>query len=217
MDKEKFIETSYTVKEEIAHALTHGLGTILSIAGLCILVVYSVLNGTMWHVVSSSIYGATLIILYSASTFYHGATNAKMKTIFQQVDHAAIYLLIAGTYTPFTLGPLRGNWGWTLFGIVWAIAIFGIIAQFVNLPKVKKFSLLLYIVMGWMVVIAAKPLYTHIELGGLALLIGGGVFYSLGIIFYVWKKLNYNHAIWHLFVMAGSILHFFSVLYYVIP
>lgn len=207
----------YTLGEEIAHAVTHGVGILLSITGLALLVAYASLYGDVWHITSCSIYGATLILLYTASTLYHGITAPRVKQILQRIDHAAIFLLIAGTYTPFTLVNLRGGWGWTLFGLVWAIAIFGVVLEVVGKKRIKWLSLSLYLGLGWLVVIAIKPMIDSVETGGLVLLLAGGLCYSLGVIFYVWKRLAYHHAVWHLFVLAGSVLHFFSVLFYVVP
>ncbi len=209
--------TNYSVSEEIAHTITHGIGALLSIAGLAVLVSFASLNGDAWHIVSSSIYGATLIILYSASSLYHGISHPKAKALLQQFDHAAIYLLIAGTYTPFLLVSLRGVWGWSLFAVIWSIAIVGMIFEFVDAKRFKKLSLWLYLGLGWIVVLAIKPMLAQVETGGLVLLLLGGLSYSLGVIFYVREKMVYHHAIWHLFVLAGSVFHFFSVLFYVIP
>ncbi len=208
---------SYSVGEEIAHAITHGIGIPLSIAALAILVAFSALYGDAWHVTSTAIYGVTLILLYTASTLYHGIPNLRAKVILQQLDHAAIFLLIAGTYTPFTLVTLRGPWGWTLFGLVWGIAIIGVYIELWGSARLRRWSLALYLGMGWLVVIAIRPMLENVETGGLLLLLGGGLAYTLGAAFYVWERLSYNHAIWHLFVLMGSILHFFSVLFYVVP
>jgi hemolysin III len=207
----------YTVAEEVAHAVTHGLGALLSIGGLAVLVAFSSLYGDAWHVISTSIYGATLILLYTASTLYHAIPHRRAKQLLQRLDHAAIFLLIAGTYTPFTLVSLRADWGWALFGLVWTIAIAGMILELVCVKRYERLSLSLYLGLGWIVVIAIKPMLRSVEAGGLALLLAGGLCYSLGVIFYAWEKLSYNHAIWHLFVLAGSALHFFSILFYVVP
>jgi len=209
--------TSYSVGEEIAHAVTHGIGALLSIAGLAILVAYSTLYGDAWHIVSSSIFGLTLIVLYSASTLYHAIPHPDIKSILQKVDHSSIYLLIAGSYTPFTLVNLRGEWGWSLFAVVWLCAITGIVLELTAKKRREWLSLCLYLGMGWVIVIAIKPLMSSVEPGGLLLLVLGGLCYTLGVIFYVWDRLSYNHAIWHIFVMGGSTLHFFAVLFYVIP
>lgn len=207
----------YSVAEEIAHTITHGVGALLSIAGLAVLVAFASLNGDVWHIVSSSIYGATLIILYSASSLYHGVSHPRAKSILQQFDHAAIYLLIAGTYTPFLLVSLRGAWGWSLFGVIWSIALFGMVVEFVDAKRFKKLSLWLYLGLGWIVVLAINPMLENVAPGGLILLLLGGLSYSLGVIFYVREQMAYSHAIWHLFVLAGSVFHFFSILFYVIP
>ncbi len=210
-------ESGYSVGEEIAHAVSHGIGALLSIAGLAVLVAFASLYGNAWHITSSSIYGATLILLYTASTLYHGIPYPSVKRVLQRIDHAAIFLLIAGTYTPFTLVNLRGEWGWTLFGLVWGFAILGVLLETMVKRRIKWLSLTLYLGLGWLVVVAIEPLVEAVETGGLVLLLAGGLCYSLGVIFYVWKRLAYHHAVWHLFVMAGSLLHFFSIFFYVIP
>jgi len=210
-------EIAYTLAEEIAHTTTHGLGMLLSIAGLVIMVGFSSQNGNAWHVVSSSIYGSSLILLYGASALYHGIPHPNAKALLQRIDHAAIYLLIAGTYTPFLLVSLRDSWGWHLFAIIWTLALSGVVLEFVNWKPFKKISLALYLGMGWIIIFAINPMLEQVEVGGLILLLIGGLFYSFGVIFYVWDKLTFNHAIWHLFVLAGSVSHFFSILFYVIP
>lgn len=209
--------SSYSIGEEIAHTITHGIGALLSIAGLAVLVSFASLNGDAWHIVSSSIYGATLVLLYSASSLYHGIPHPRAKAFLQQLDHAAIYLLIAGTYTPFLLVSLRGAWGWSLFALIWTVAIVGIVLEFIDSRRFNKLSLWLYLGMGWIVLIAIKPMFDQVETGGLILLLLGGLSYSLGVIFYIREQMAYHHAIWHLFVLAGSAFHFFSVLFYVIP
>jgi len=208
---------AYSPREEIANAVTHGIGMLLSISALILLVVYATINGDSYHIVGCSIFGASLILLYSMSTMYHMVKTPKMKRIFRALDHSSIFLLIAGTYTPFTLVNLHGSWGWTIFGLVWGIAVLGIVLETVTRQRYKKLSLTLYIGMGWLIIIAVKPLLQTVDTGGIILLVGGGLFYSLGVIFYIWKSLVFNHAIWHLFVLAGSILHFFAVFFYVIP
>ena len=207
----------YSVAEEIAHAITHGVGLLLSIAALAILVVFASLRGNAWHIVSSSIYGTTLVLLYTASTFYHALPSPRAKGVFRILDHAAIYLLIAGTYTPFTLVNLRGGWGWALFGVVWGLALFGIVLEAVAKQRVRILSLVLYLGLGWLVAVAVKPLLDSVAGGGLVLLLLGGLAYSGGVVFYSWHRLPYHHAVWHVFVMAGSACHFFAVLFYVIP
>ena len=207
----------YSLGEEIAHAITHGIGIPLSIAALVVLVAFSALYGDAWHITSTAIYGATLVLLYTASTLYHGIPHERAKPLLQKLDHAAIFLLIAGTYTPFTLVTLHGPWGWTLFGMVWAIAVLGVYIEMFAGQRWQRWSLLLYLGMGWLVLIAIKPLIDSLASGGLALLVAGGLSYTLGAAFYAWEKLDWNHAIWHVFVLAGSILHFFSIFLYVVP
>ncbi len=209
--------TRYTIGEEIANSLTHGLGALLAIGGLATLVTLAALRGDVWHVVSCSIYGAAMVVLYTASTLYHGITAPRAKSALQVFDHAAIFLLIAGTYTPFTLVSLRGPWGWSIFGTVWGLAAAGIILEIVFSGRWPALSLALYLAMGWVAVVAVKPLLAVVPTGGLVLLVLGGLAYTAGIGFYVWKKLPYGHAIWHLFVLAGTMLHFFAVLFYVVP
>lgn len=212
----ELIQNEYSVGEEIVNTATHGVGILLSIAALTVLVAFSSLNGDVWHIASTSIYGTTLILLYTASSLYHAIPYSKAKQVLRRLDHAAIFFLIAGTYTPFVLVNLRGPWGWTLFGLVWGIAIPGVLLELVSRKRYKRLSLSLYLGLGWLVLIAIKPMLVSVETNGLILLLTGGLCYSLGVIFYVWKRLTYNHAIWHLFVLAGSALHFFSVLFYVI-
>ncbi len=207
----------YSLGEEIANAITHGLGLALSIAGLVILTVFASLRGGAWHVVSVSVYGATLVMLYAASTFYHALPQPRAKRIFRILDHSAIYLLIAGTYTPFTLVNLRGGWGWALFGSVWGLAVVGTLLEIFGRRRVKWLSLAFYLGMGWLVAIAARPLAQNMAPGGLLLIGLGGLAYRLGVLFYVRRRMPYHHAVWHLFVLAGSVLHYFSVLLYVIP
>jgi hemolysin III len=206
----------FSIIEEIWHAITHGLGLALSIAGLTIMVAFASMDGSIITVVSSAIFGTTLILLYGSSTLYHAITHHDIKQRFQQFDHASIYLLIAGSYTPITLVSLGGAWGWSIFAAVWTIAIIGICLTFVYPRRFEKLSLLLYVIMGWIIIIAIKPLLESMESGGLWLLLAGGLSYTVGILFYVWEKLPFNHAIWHLFVLGGSILHFFMVLLYII-
>jgi len=206
----------FSVTEEIWHAVTHGIGLLLSIAGLTILVAYATLQGSTLSIISSAIFGTTLIVMYGSSTLYHAITHTKIKKIFQQFDHASIYFLIAGTYTPITLLTLGGAWGWSIFSVVWSAAIVGIFLKFAYPGRFEKLSLLLYLLMGWIIIIATEPLLSNMKSGGLWLLLSGGLSYTIGIIFYVWDKLTFNHAIWHLFVLGGSILHFFMVLIYII-
>lgn len=207
----------YSFKEEIAHSVTHGIGVLLSIVGLATLIAYSRQYGDVWHIVSSGIYGSTLIALYTSSTLYHSVTIPDIKRVLRRLDHAAIFLLIAGTYTPFTLVNLRGGWGWTLFSMVWSIAIAGIIMELIVRQRYKGISISLYLGLGWLVMIAIEPMMANVAPGGLILLLAGGLCYSFGVIFYLWKTLVYHHAVWHLFVLAGSACHFFAVFLYVLP
>jgi hemolysin III len=207
----------YSLREELANSISHGIGTGLGIIGLAVLLVTANRHGDIWHLVSAVVYGITLILLYLTSTLYHLLSAPGVKKFFQKLDHSMIYTLIAGTYTPLTLITLRGAWGWTLFGLIWAMALCGLMLELVVKKRPQWISLTLYLGMGWLLVIAAKPLMTSLAPGGLILLLTGGLLYTCGVIFYVWKKLSYHHAIWHLFVMAGSAAHFLAILFYVMP
>jgi hemolysin III len=207
----------YTVGEEIANAVTHGIGAALAVAGLAVLVTLAAMHGDAWRVVSFSVYGATLVMLYLASTFYHGFQSPRVKRVFRILDHSAIYLLIAGTYTPFTLLALRGSWGWALFAAVWLLAIFGVWAEAFWVYRAKWISAVIYLAMGWMVVLAGRPLVAALPPGALHLLVAGGLLYSLGTIFYVMKRVKYAHAVWHGFVLGGSTCHFLAVVLLVLP
>lgn len=203
---------SYTLGEEIFGAVSHGVGGLLAIAGTVVLIVLCAIYGGAWEVVSACIYGASLIILYTMSTLYHAITHQKAKAFFRIMDHNTIFFLIAGTYTPFTLVTLRGALGWVLFGIIWGAAILGIVLNSVNLEKYKKISVIAYLVMGWAIIFAIKPFYESVDKLSLIFLVIGGALYSIGVIFYKIKKVKYFHAVWHLFVIAGSIFHYFAVL-----
>jgi hemolysin III len=214
MQKETYKQT---LGEEIANAITHGIGALLSIAGLVILVVFASIKGNAWHIVSFSIFGTCLVLLYTASTLYHSFRSARVKKVFRIMDHAAIFLLIAGTYTPFTLTLLRGAWGWTLFGLVWGMGLAGVVFKVFFVNKFNIISTIIYLLMGWMIIFAANPLMASVPTGGLYWLAAGGAAYSLGTIFYLWEKLPYSHMVWHLFVLGGSVCHFFAVLLYILP
>ena len=209
--------TPYSPIEELMHALSHGIGALLSVAALALMLSVSLHSGDNWHLFSSIVYGGSLILLYTSSTLYHAISDLDIKRKLRQLDHAAIFILIAGTYTPFTLINLRDNWGLPLFGLIWLIAIIGVIVEVATALKYKKLSLALYLGMGWMVIIAIQPMLEYVEQGGLILLLAGGLSYSAGVIFYIWKTLFMHHAIWHLFVLAGSVLHFLAVYYFVLP
>jgi len=209
--------TRYPLGEEIASSVIHGVGLLLAIGGLVALELMANGRADAWMVASCRIFGATLVLLYLTSTLYHSVPNAKAKGVLRQIDHTAIYLLIAGTYTPFTLVTLRGPWGWTIFGIVWALAALGVAFQYTHLHRMGVLRVLLFLLMGWTVMIAIKPLLEAMKPGGLALLFAGGAAYTLGVVFYAWRSLPYGHAVWHVFVLAGSAFHYFAVLLYVEP
>lgn len=201
--------------EELANSLTHGLALLASITALPILVVLAVRRGDAWGIVGASVFGATLVLLYTASTVYHALPAGRPKAAWQRVDHAAIYLLIAGTYTPFMLGAMRGGWGWSLFGIVWGVSAFGVVAKLVFGPRLPRLSTIGYLVLGWLVVIAAVPLVRSVGWAGVAWLLAGGIAYSIGTIFYVLdRRIRYGHAVWHLFVIAASVCHGVAVALY---
>lgn len=202
-----------TPGEEIFNGITHGIGVVLSIAALVILVVFAALKGDGWHVTSFSIFGSSMVILYLSSTLYHSFSKLKIKNLFARFDHASIFLLIAGTYTPFVLTTLRGALGWTLFGIIWGLAVTGAVIRSIYLSRFRKLMVYIYMVMGWMFLIAIGPIVKNLSGTSVIFLFIGGGCYSLGVIFYAWRNLKYGHGIWHLFVLAGSIMHFFSVLY----
>jgi hemolysin III len=207
----------YTLGEEVAHALTHGLGVVLAIVGLTVLVARAAVYGTTWHVAGSAVFGATLVIMYTASTLFHSIPLPRIKHILRVIDHSSIYLLIAGTYTPFTLVTLHGPWGWSLFALTWGLALAGVVFKIFSTGRYEKLSLFIYLAMGWCIVLAVKPLMHALPVGGLVLMLLGGLAYTGGVVFYVWERLRYHHAIWHVFVLAGSVLQYFAVLFYVIP
>ncbi len=204
----------YTIAEEIASCSCHGLGIVLGIAALAVLTAFASLTGDPWKIVSSAIFASSMIILYSTSTIYHALTNQRAKNILKKFDHIAIYYLIAGTYTPFLLVNLRGPIGWTIFGIIWGLTILGTVLKLV-IPAngTKLWSILLYLIMGWLIVFASKALFENLNTIGLVFLILGGLFYTLGIPFYMWKSKKYTHAVWHAFVLCGTIMHFFAILF----
>jgi hemolysin III len=195
---------------------THFAGAVLALVGCVVLIVRGALSGDAWKIVSFAIYGTTLVLLYSFSTMYHNAAHGKMKAFLQKLDHNAIYLLIAGSYTPFLLVSLRGGWGWALFGVVWGLALLGMLQESFFAQKTRKLSLLIYVTMGWVAIIALIPLVKVLSWSGFAWVAAGGVTYTSGIIFYLNdEKFNHWHGIWHLFVLAGSILHYVAILLYV--
>lgn len=204
---------TFSKGEEIANAITHGIGALLSIAALVILIVFASIFGGAWYVVSFTLFGATMVLLYSASTMVHALPKGKAKDIFEILDHSSIYFFIAGTYTPFLFLVVKGALGWTLFGIIWGLAIGGTVFKCFFVKKYLITSTCIYVVMGWLIVFAWNSLFPHLSTAGLSLLVIGGVLYTVGSIFYVWRGFKYHHAIWHIFVLAGTVTHFFSVLY----
>lgn len=211
-------ERKATIKEEIVNSITHGIGTALAISATAVSIVWAVLYGNVYSVVSASIYGATLIILYLMSTLYHAFTGKTVKKVFRIFDHCSIFLLIAGTYTPLSLVALNGALGWTIFGIIWAFSVLGIVLNSISLEKFKLFSLICYIAMGWMIIIASKAVIGKIGFyPAFTLLLAGGIFYTVGAVFYKMKNVMYMHGLWHIFVLFGSIFHYFCILFYVLP
>ncbi|ADI29730.1 PAQR family membrane homeostasis protein TrhA [Methylotenera versatilis] len=201
--------------EEFANSLSHGIGLIAAIVGAPFLIIHAIQHGDGQFIVGVSVFSLTTILLYLASTVYHILPNSKIKRIFNVIDHSIIFLLIAGTYTPFTLGVLRGAWGWALFGVIWGLASIGIILKALNKASHPILSNGLYLLMGWIVVIAIEPLITRMPTAGLLWLLAGGLFYTVGIIFYIFdSRLKYGHLIWHVFVMGGTVCHYFAILWY---
>lgn len=205
-----------TLLEEIIDASTHGIGVLLSITALVILVTYSSLQDDAWKIVSSAVFGSTLIIAYLSSTLYHLVQTPNIKRLFKLCDHLSIYLLIAGTYTPLTLVSLRHNYGWYLFTAIWGLAIAGIILKLFFSYRFRKLSTITYLLMGWLAVVAVEPIFKTLPFNAILWLLAGGLSYSLGVIFFVSDRLKYSHTIWHIFVLGGSFCHFFAILYYVI-
>jgi len=206
----------FSLKEEIWHAITHGTGFLLSIAALVLLVIFAVMHGSVTHIVAASIYGVSLVVLFGSSTLYHAVTHHRAKQILQRFDHAAIYFLIAGSYTPIMLITIGGAWGWTLFSVEWGIALIGIILKFVYPGRFELLSLIAYVLMGWLIVLVFGDFKAGIDSIGFWLMVAGGLAYTGGILFYVKDRISYFHTIWHLFVLAGAILQFFAILLYVI-
>ncbi len=207
---------TYGRSEEVFNTISHGLGFLLSLAALSILVVFASLDGDVWHIVSFSIYGSSLVLLYLASTLYHASRKPKLRHRLNVFDHSSIYVLIAGTYTPFLLVTLRGPWGWSLLGVIWGFAAAGIVMKLFFTGKFDLLSAIAYVVMGWLIVIAFQPLVANLPAAGLWWLIAGGISYTLGAVFYIWTKLPYHHGIFHILVLAGSICHFIAVFWYVL-
>jgi hemolysin III len=207
----------YSPAEERINIISHAAGLVLSIVGLMLLLGHARHNGNMWHIVSFCIFGASLILLYSASTFYHSAKKQDVRNRARIIDHAAIYILIAGTYTPFALVTLRGSTGWVIFGVTWGLALSGITLKLFFTGKYELLSTMMYVFMGWVIIFAVKPLIQNLSSEGIAWLLAGGVAYTAGAIIYSFKNIKFNHAIFHVFVLIGSISHFLSVYLYVLP
>ena len=204
----------YTLTEERYHGITHGIGTALAIAGFAALMVIAAHRGDVWRIVSFSIYGGSLTLLYLASTFYHSFQSERIKRFFRHLDHLSIFLLIAGTYTPVTLIGLRGTWGWTLFVLVWGFAMGGIVYELLFLGRNKWITVMIYLGMGWLAIVAIKPMLTMVPRGLLWWLSEGGLCYTGGVLFYVRKKMRYHHVLWHIFVLFGSACHFLGIYFY---
>lgn len=203
----------FSKEEEISNSITHGIGAVLSVAALVILIVFASLYGTAWHVVSFTLFGTTMVLLYTSSTLVHALRPGRAKDFFEIMDHSAIYFFIAGTYTPYMFIAVKGSLGWTLFGIAWGLAIGGTIFKSFFVKKYLFTSTSLYVVMGWLIVFAWKDMAANIHPTGFLLLVIGGLLYTVGAVFYMWKLFKHHHAVWHLFVLGGTVCHFFSVLY----
>jgi hemolysin III len=206
------ISTPRLSSEELANSLTHGAGLALSIVGFLVLVILAAMRGSAWRIVSCAVYGSTLICLYAASTLYHSTRSRRLKRVLKICDHSAIYLLIAGTYTPFLLVNLRGSWGWCLFAVIWGLAMAGMLFKVWFVEHFPVFSTAVYLLMGWLALVAIRPMLLRVPHSGLLWLLVGGVLYTVGVVFYAWKKVPYNHTIWHGFVLAGSTCHYVAVL-----
>jgi hemolysin III len=212
-----FARRQQTMGEEAANSITHGIGTVLSIAGLTVMVVYAASLGDAYRIVAASVFGSTMVLLYLASTLYHSFQGEKIKPLLRRLDHSAIYLLIAGTYTPFTLLTMPGRLGWTLFAVVWGLAVAGIVFKVFCSNHFEIATTVIYVMMGWMGAVALKEVFEAISLNGTAWLVAGGLSYTVGVLFYVWRSLPFHHTVWHVFVMGGTFCHFFAVQFYVLP
>jgi hemolysin III len=203
----------FSKEEELSNSITHGIGALLSVAALVLLIVFASLYGNAWHVVSFTLFGATMLLLYTSSTFVHALRPGRAKDVFEILDHSSIYFFIAGTYTPFLFIAVKAPLSWTLFGIVWSLAIAGTLFKTFFVKRFLVSSTILYVIMGWLIVFAWHDLVQSLHPNGLLLLVAGGLSYTVGAIFYIWRCFRHHHAVWHLFVMAGTMCHFFSVLY----
>lgn len=209
-------DTSQTRVEEIGNASTHALGALLSLIALVLLTLFAAYQNDSLKLVSSIVFGSTLLLMYVCSTLYHSMMNPKIKHLFRILDHASIYLLIAGSYTPFVLVTINGSLGWTIFTIIWSLAFVGVLFKWFFVHKFDLLSTLIYLLMGWMALLIVKPLYQLLPSGGLTYIVAGGLCYTVGVIFYIWERLVFSHVLWHLFVLSGSICHFFAVFFYVV-
>lgn len=206
----------YTPAEELANVITHGVGLGISLVGAVTLVALTALRGDAWQIISSGVYGASLVALYTASTLYHSLRPPRAKRVLRVFDHCAIYLLIAGSYTPFALVSLRGGWGWTLFGLIWGLAVAGIVFKVLFTGRLNALSTTVYVLMGWLCIVAVKPIVEMVPTGALWWLAAGGVIYTAGTVFYHNRRVPYSHAIWHLFVIGGSACHYLAISRYVL-
>ncbi|RPA67862.1 hemolysin III family protein [Cyclobacteriaceae bacterium YHN15] len=207
------MQRKQSLQEEFANSITHGFGILFSIIAISLLVTFSVLNGTAIHIVSCSLFGGSILLLYTFSTLYHAFQEEKIKSWLRTFDHIGIYFLIAGTYTPFLLLAVGGLWGWIFFGIIWSLTLFGLIFKIFYTHRFKRASLLLYLTMGWLAVFLVKPLVENLTITTLALIVSGGLSYTLGTIFYTRQQMRFAHTIWHIFVLAGTILHFIAIMF----
>ena len=214
---EAMAERAYSLGEEIANSVTHGIGAVLSVWGLTLMLVMAMDENDATRIASSIIYGSSLVLLFFLSTLYHSIKHHSVKAVFQTLDHCAIYLLIAGTYTPFLLISLEGVWGYSLMAVIWGLAAFGVVFKVCYGERYPRVSLLTYLLMGWLILVAVAEMIARVPIEGLMLLAAGGLVYTLGTLFFIWDRLPYNHAVWHLFVMGGSVCHFFAIYGYVIP
>ncbi|MDD5219165.1 MAG: hemolysin III family protein [Candidatus Bipolaricaulis sp.] len=207
----------YTRGEQIANSVTHGIGAVLSLVGTALLLYHTTPSGSARHIIAFSVYGATLFLLHLSSTLYHSIQPPRARRVFRIFDHCSVYLLIAGTYTPFLLLSLWGRWGFTLLIAIWALALVGIVFKSLFIGRLQKTSVILYVAMGWMIVIAAREAWLRVPHEAIAYVAAGGLSYTVGVGFYAWKRLPYNHAIWHLFVLGGSVCHYVAILLYLVP
>jgi hemolysin III len=208
------MQDPHLFREEVANSISHGLGLLLALVALPVLVLAAIEAGNVRFLVGVSVFGGTMVLLYLASTLYHSITHEKAKQLFRVFDHTAIFLLIAGSYTPFSLGVLRGPWGWSLLTIVWTLAIIGITLKIRKRTRHSRISIVLYVIMGWLALVAVKPMVMLIPVPGILLIFAGGLAYTGGLAFFAAQRIRYNHFIWHLFVIAGTTCHFFAVLWY---